>query len=163
MMAMDSTAQDRILNRLSSGGEKTLAFFEEIRPEIWPLEVYSDGASWTVLEILKHLVDAETSIRRLVEDILKGGDGVPEGFDLDRYNESKVRKIGERSPTDLLEEFSTARAATVSLVTKMSPADFQQEGRHPFLGIASVEDILKLMYTHTQIHQRDIRRQIKGL
>ena len=94
--------------------------------------------------------------------IVAGGAGVPDDFDLDRYNESKVRKVGERSFEELLDAFAAFRGETIDLVATLSLADLDKVGRHPFLGLAPVEDILKLMYRHAQIHQRDIRRYIKS-
>jgi hypothetical protein len=155
--------KEKIISRFIADGEKTAAFFEGLSGEIWSYKVYSDGDSWTIHQILKHLVSAEAAIMRLVQNILAGGGGVPEDFDLDRYNESKVRKIGDRSPEELLADFSAARSETVKMVERMTDADLEKTGRHPFLGIAPVEDILKLMYRHAQIHQRDIRRQIKEM
>jgi len=160
---MTPIPKEKIVSRFIVDGEKTVAFFQELDSEFWDQQVYTDGASWSIHEILKHLVSAEAAIMRLVENILDGGEGVPEDFDLNRYNESKVRKIGERSPEELLADFAVARSDTINMVEKMSDADLKRVGRHPFLGRAAVEDILKLMYRHAQIHQRDIRRQIKAL
>ena len=160
---MSPLPKEKIISRFAADGEKTVAFFQALSSEVWSHRVYSDGDSWTIKEILKHLVSAEAAIMRLVENILDGGNGVPEDFDLDRYNESSVRKIGERSPEELLADFSAARSDTVKMVEGMTEADLEKVGRHPFLGLAPVEDILKLMYRHAQIHQRDIRRQIKSM
>jgi hypothetical protein len=38
--------------------------------------------------------------------------------------------------------------------------DLAKQGRHPFLGTASLSDMIKLMYMHNQIHIRDIRRML---
>jgi hypothetical protein len=40
----------------------------------------------------------------------------------------------------------------------MQDPDLAKLGRHPFLGITSLEDIIKMVYRHNQIHMREIRR-----
>jgi hypothetical protein len=155
-------AQMRLIERLKKEGEKTLDFFTELQIEDWSRAVYTEGAQWTVLEVLTHFVNAEASVYRLVVNIVDGGDGVPEDFDLDRYNERKVATLQDRSHTALLEEFWSLRQRTIALTQSFTAADLEKIGRHPFLGLARVEDIVKLMYRHNQLHQREIRRLLKS-
>jgi uncharacterized protein (TIGR03083 family) len=151
----------RIVSRLEREGERSLAFFRDLQPEDWDQQVYSEGVGWTVRHVLAHFVESETSIARLVAHIVEGGPGVPEEFDLDSYNEREVARMVERTPKELMEAFSAARAKTIAMVRAFPPAHLEKTGRHPFLGIAPVVDILKLMYRHTMIHQRDLRRTLK--
>jgi hypothetical protein len=95
---------------------------------------------------------------RLVENILDGGPGSPEDFNLDVYNERQVASLSNVAVDGLLDQFSISRGKTVDLVDKISERDLTRRGRHPFLGIATLEDIIKLIYRHNQIHLRDIKR-----
>jgi hypothetical protein len=149
----------RLVDRLLDEGEKTRQFFEAIPAEDWELQVYSDGGQWRIRQILAHFVAAEASLQKLVENILKGGEGSPPDFDLNRFNESRVGRLEGTPPTELLVEFFRLRQQTAQLVARIKPEDLQRTGRHPYLGVASVEEIIKLMYRHNQIHQRDIRRR----
>ncbi len=151
----------RLSQKLHAEGEKTLAFFRALQPEDWTRRIYSDGADWMVRDILAHITAAENSIRRLIRALLEEGRQLPEGFDLDAYNRRKVEEMAGISPQELLERFAGQRARTVRLAAELSAADLLRVGRHPFLGEARVEDMLKLMYRHVQIHQRDIRRALK--
>ncbi len=148
----------QIAHRLLTEGEKTLEFFGRIAAADWSRTVYTEGAHWTVAEVLNHFVNTESGIARLVRSILEGGAGVAEDFDLDAYNERKVKENAQKAAQAMLDEFSALRAKTVAMVSAMTEADLLKEGRHPFLGIAPVENMLKLMYRHNQIHQRDLRR-----
>ena len=154
---------ERLALRLENEKDKTIAFFQSIPPVSWEGSLYQEGAQWSILELLKHFVQSEIGIGRLVEDILAGGSGVPEDFDLDRYNEAQVGKNLQSSANELLEAFARHRAANVKTLRSMQEADLDLVGRHPFLGMARLEDILKLLYRHNQIHQRDIRRHLKGI
>ena len=151
----------RIAERLQNEGEKTVSFFEEIPPESWDQQVYSEGENWRVRDLLTHLVQSERGVSRLVTNIVKGGVGVPEDFDLDRYNQRKVKEIQGHSTVDLIRLFAEYRAQTVDMASQLGGEDLGKGGRHPFLGIAEVGDMLKLMYRHTQLHQRDIRRLLQ--
>ncbi len=134
-----------------------VAFFRALTTQQLEQTLYTDGACWSVRQVLAHLVAAELSMTRLVESIVAGGAGSPEDFDLNRYNEHKVAGLEGVPVGQLLEQFAAARQGSAALARRLSPEDLQKTGRHPFLGVAPVSDILKLMYRHNQIHQRDIR------
>ncbi len=153
---------NKLARKLQSEGEKTLAFFRGLQPADWARPIYSEGAVWTVRDILAHLVSAESRILRLFAALLEEGRQIPPDFDLDAYNQRQVSKMAAETPAALLERFTRLRAATVEMVRGLGEADLQTVGRHPFLGEAPVEDMLKLMYRHTQIHQRDIRKALAG-
>jgi hypothetical protein len=146
--------------RLLSEGHKTLEFFRALTSEQWGLTIYTEGSAWAVRDVLAHLVSAESGMTRLVESILSGGTGTPDDFDLNAYNERKVTGLKGVSTEDLLAQFATKRQKNAALVRHLSMDDLTRTGRHPWLGVATIADILKMMYRHNQIHQRDIRKAI---
>lgn len=146
----------RLVKRLRDEGERTLRYFRALQPGDWQKTVYTDGTTWTVLDVLKHFVSAESGMALLITNILAGSEGVPEDFDLDRYNQRRVGKMGEQTPEQLLEAFARNRRKTIDLVSRMSDQDLVKTGRHPFLGVTQVKDIVKMMYRHNQIHQREM-------
>ena len=148
----------RLTARLLDESERTVQFFSKLTLEQQSSQVYIEGNCWTVRDILAHLLATEISIYRLVVHILEGGPGTPEDFDINAYNERKVRELREADTPKLLERFRQEREATVQLVSGLSLDDLEKQGRHPFLGTAPLSDIIKLMYRHQQIHIRDIRR-----
>jgi uncharacterized damage-inducible protein DinB len=147
-----------LANRFQSEGEKTVDFFKAIPTDKWNEQIYTDGEHWNIHQILTHITQTENSVARLVAHVVSGRGGVPEDFDLDSYNHRKVKERQEESPENLIALFAEHRARTISFVTQLKEDDLQKTGRHPFLGIAPVEDMLKLMYRHIQLHQRDIRK-----
>jgi len=144
--------------RLRDEGQKTIEFFGNLAPEQWDLTVYTEGTSWIVRQVLAHFVATESGMALLVKNILAGGPGSPEDFNLNDYNERRVAKLTGLSAGELIRRFAENREATAKLVARLTHADLQRAGRHPFLGVAPLEDIIKLMYRHTQIHQREIRK-----
>jgi hypothetical protein len=149
-----------LAERLRAEGEKTQEFFRALSPGQWEQIVYTDVSIWSVRTVLSHFVATEASITRLMENILGGGSGSPENFDINLYNERKVSQLRDSSAEELLQHFHELRIANVNLVAQMGPEDLSRTGRHPFLGLTNLEEIIKLLYRHLQIHQRDIRRAL---
>jgi hypothetical protein len=154
---MSETPQ-HLAERLRDEGQKTEEFFQSLAPEELEKTLYSDGNCWKVRQLLAHFVATEVAIGVLIENILAGGSGAPENFDINAYNERKVMQLHNLSPRELQEQFTQRRQASVRLVQGMDLEDLQKIGRHPFLGVTTVEEIVKLLYRHIQIHQRDVRR-----
>lgn len=151
---------EHLAGRLAEEGLKTQEFFNGISADQWDIQVYSDGTQWTLRQILTHFVSSEESFTRLFENILMGGEGAPEGFDIDVYNERKVLQLQEMTVVEKMKRFKGARQRNIELVNSMTADDLLREGRHPFLGVAPLADMIKLIYRHNQIHQRDMRRKL---
>ncbi len=148
--------------RLRDEGEKTLEFFRNLKAEQWSQIIYTDGAAWQVRDVLAHFVAAEDGIRRLIEDILAGGSGSPPDFNLDAYNQRKVSGLRDTPESELMQRFADLRRRSADLVARLTQDDLARFGRHPWLGVAPLSEIIKLLYRHNQIHQRDIRRALGG-
>ena len=157
---MDQTPE-RLCQRLNQDGEKTIAFFNQLLPDEWQLSVYEDGVEWKVKDVLAHFVVAEAGFCQLIENILSGGKGAPEQFDIDTFNRQEVGKLSKISSQELLKKFQKLRQHTSGLIDKISSQDLKKVGRHPFLGEDNLVDIIKLVYRHNQIHLRDLKRIIK--
>lgn len=155
---MPSITPSQMADRLQSEGQATVEFFQTLPAEVWTQQVYTDGEHWSIHQILTHLTQAEDSILRLVAHVVKGGAGSPEDFDLNAYNHKKVKEMEAKTPAALIEEFAARRERTVGFIGKLKEDDFDKVGRHAYLGMASIEEMLKLMHLHTQLHRRDIRK-----
>lgn len=149
-----------LAERLASEGEKTSAFFAAISAAGWQTTVYRETMVWTVRQVLAHLVSAEAAFARLFQNILAGGEGAPLDFDIDAFNQHEVACLAEVEPPELLEQFRLLRSQNIAGVAGMSAADLVRRGRHPFLGTVELVEIIKLLYRHNQIHQRDVRRAL---
>ena len=155
-----SEIAEKLADRLASEAQKCVAYFHALSPNSWTVKIYTDGAQWDVRELLAHFVSAEAANTRLVENILLGGAGAPLEFDIDTFNNADVQIFSHISIDELLERFIDLRQSTVAMVRIMTSEDLSRVGRHPFLGQANVEDIIKLIYLHDQIHLRDIKKAL---
>jgi uncharacterized protein (TIGR03083 family) len=149
---------ERLAGRLLAEGEKTVLFFHNIDKSLFDKQVYSEGGCWTVRQVLAHFAATEEAFALLVVDITAGGAGSPLDFDIDRYNEKMVKQLAGEPVEELISRFRRQRENNAKLVAGLDDQDLEREGRHPFLGQTRLEEIIKLIYRHNQIHQRDLRR-----
>ena len=151
-----------LANRLRSEGEKMTTFFTNLDDTDWACLIYTEDSEWTVRNILAHFVTTEQGFLELFPDILESGEGVSEDFDINRYNARQQEKTADFSPSELLMKFQEVRAKMINWVATLSAEDLAQKGRHPFLGKTTLEEMLKLLYRHNQIHYRDMRKVLFG-
>ena len=147
-----------LAERLRAEGERTATFFAALTGDQWQQVVYTEGAEWKVRDMLAHFVSVEKSILKLFENIREGGMGANEDFSVGRFNAEQVSKLAEISPPDLLAQYQEARAKMIAWVSGLSESDLQKTGRHPFLGVTTLSEMIKMVYRHNQIHLRDLRR-----
>jgi len=156
-----SGRKELIIKRLQEEGAKTVEFFRSIHENDFRQQVYTTGPQWDARNLLAHFVSAERTFAFYGRDILNGGEGAPEDFVIDEFNETQVGRMKTASASDLIDQFEEARANTIHLIESMSDADFDRVGRHPWFGKVPLGNMIKLIYRHTMIHQRDIKKAIE--
>ena len=147
-----------IQKRLRDEGDKLLAIFEALTDAQWSTTLYTDGAVWTIKDLLAHQISAEREFQYYGRDILAGGPGAPEDFSINTFNNAAVASMADRTAADLLTDLRATRQGTIDLVATIADADFARQGRHPFFGMIAIEDMFKLIYRHNMMHARDLRR-----
>jgi uncharacterized protein (TIGR03083 family) len=147
-----------IQKRLRDEGDKLLAVFEPLTPIQWQTVIYTDGMTWTIKDLLAHQISAEREFQFYGRDVLNGGQGAPEGFDINRFNNHAVAQLADRNADQLLIDFRSTRQDTIDLVATIREDQFALQGRHPFFGLMTIEDLFKLIYRHNMLHARDIRK-----
>ena len=156
-----ATRQELILKRLQDEGRKSAAFFRSLNAQQLAQVVYTTGPQWRVGDVLAHFVSAEQTLLLYGKQVLAGGSGAPEDFVIDEFNAIEVAGLRGQAAESLAEQFEQARAATVSMVAGMVEADFDRIGRHPWFGRVPMEQMLKLVYRHNMLHERDVRRALE--
>lgn len=146
-----------IAAELEMQARDAIAFFESLTDDALGRQVYADGAQWTVRQVFAHLITIERSMHVLFRDILAGGTGGSERFDVDRFNRTQPRKLDGLSRAELVERFRAVRADTVAIVRGMTEADLDREGVHPFHGPGRLDRFVRWAYEHARLHESDIR------
>jgi len=158
---MTETSPAWLAERLKKEGDKVLAYFSALTDEQWKTEVYTEGDTWTIRNVLAHFVTSERGLLKLFERICQGGLGSPDDFSIDHYNARQQEKTRDMTPQELLEQYMEVRANAVEWVSGLTEEDLVKEGRHPFLGQVQLVEMIKMLYLHNQIHFRDFRKLVE--
>jgi len=150
-----------IIAELKKNLEEVIAFFSSLSSDQLRKQVYQDGARWTVQQVLAHFITIERSMQWLFKNILAGGGGAPEDFDLERFNRSQPKKLDGQSLNELITQFTAVRKDTISIVHAMSDADFDRRGRHAFHGPGKLERFIRWAFEHVCIHIDEIEKALQ--
>jgi hypothetical protein len=150
-----------LAEKLKSEGEKFVGIFSGLADEQWNVEVYTEGATWTIRNVLAHFVTSERGLVKLFESIRQGGTGAADDFSIDRYNEAQQQRTKQFTPAELLEQYKSVRANSIEWVSNLKESDLEITGRHPFLDVTTIREMVKMLYLHNQIHYRDLKKVLK--
>lgn len=151
-----------LADKLLVEGERMLTAFRELPASTWQLPVYSEGPAWKVRDVFEHLILSEQSLLRLFQRIMDSGEGIAESFSTDQFNAEHTGELAALSRDDILQRYAQMRQLTADFTRQLSDAQLAIRARHPALGMAALEDMLKLIYVHHTMHLRDIRRQTRA-
>ena len=152
---------NELADKLKLEGEKFYALFAGLTDAQWQSEVYTEGETWTIRNVLSHFVTSERGLVKLFEQIRLGGSGSSEDFSIDRYNTAQQQKTKDLSSQDLLEQYKEVRSNSITWTSSLSESDLEKQGRHPFLGTTTIREMVKMLYIHNQIHYRDMKKVLK--
>jgi hypothetical protein len=148
-----------LLARLEKGRQKTCETFSSLTAEQWQAHIYAEP-DWTPRSMLAHFLSAERQLLVLAQNVAGGGTGGPEGFDIDGFNSAEQQRLNDQSPQMLLDELDQARRQTIGWVGTLAESQLDRVGRHPGLGLISVEMMITAMYGHQLLHVRDLLRNV---
>jgi uncharacterized damage-inducible protein DinB len=150
-----------LAEKLRSEGDKIIEIFSALTDDQWKSEVYTEGETWTIRNVLSHFVTSERGLIKLFESIRQGGTGSPDEFSIDRYNASQQQKTKDFTPAELLEQYKEVRANSIVWVSGLKDEELEIKGRHPFLGETIIREMIKMLYLHNQLHHRDLKKALK--
>ncbi|MFZ0545968.1 MAG: DinB family protein [Candidatus Promineifilaceae bacterium] len=149
-----------VLEKLERVRASLLDLVGTIEDEQWERKVFSEEEAWRVSDLLRHVVSAEHSMTRLIENIRDGGEGASPDFDLMRWNASRVQKAIQKSVSDLTADLAKNRTYLLGVIQNLSEDDLDKKGRHGSMRIMSIEEILHLIADHEEHHMGDIQQAI---
>ena len=150
-----------IIIELENSLSLSIEFFRSLNPEELNLKVYQDDESWTIIQMLAHLITIERSMHWLFKNILSGGPGSPEDFDIAKFNRSQPKKLFMLNLDELIEQFTSVRQTTIEIVENMDDDDLDREGLHAYHGHGKLERFIRWAYEHERIHEDEIRHALQ--
>jgi len=128
-----------------------------IQDDEWDVQVQADGAQWTVLQMMRHLQDAERGLRGQTMRITKGEESVPKDFDPDRWNNRIQQKTTEMTAEEAIEVLKTSREKLLTFIDTIPDEAWQHSGYQPGLKeTISLEQFIKVIGWHEEGHAKEI-------
>jgi len=149
-----------IVARLQKGNAKTLEKFGVLGAEGWQAAVYDGPPRWTARDLAAHFYSAEVGLLAMARDVAGGGQGAPEGFDFDNFNAQEQKRLAGLTPTKVLESLTRARRDTIEFARALTEEQLDLVGRHPALGMVSLEVMLTAIYGHQLMHMRETMARV---
>lgn len=141
---------------------------DELRQRITknPVEVlrrrpYPDCWTWTPLEIIGHLVDAEWSIGGRTRAVFCEDRPTMIGIGQDHW--VAAQKHNDRDPSELVEDFAVLRAINLRFWRSIPGDKLARVGLHNERGEESLGDMLKLYAAHDCYHLAQMDRYLSAL
>ena len=116
-------------------------------------------AEWSVLELLGHLVDAETVMSGRFRWAVSQDEPPLLGYDQDRWV-ARLRHNDDQ-PDDLLAVFSALRAANLRLWRRSSAGDRERVAMHAERGPESYDLMFRMLAGHDRFHLNQMRETLR--
>ena len=150
-----------LAEKLKSEGQRIVTIFAGLRDDQWQTQVYTEGTTWTIRNVLSHFVTSERGLLKLFEQIRQGGAGAADDFSIDRYNAAMQERTKGATPQELIEQYKEVRAHAIAWVSGLQESELDITGRHPFLGQTQIREMIKMLYIHNLTHYRDMKKALK--
>ena len=125
------------------------------------LEYHPAPGEWCVNKVLGHLIEEDPrDFAGRIRAILDGPDAVLPVSD--QVAIVRLRHDCNRSVSELLEEFSGQRTASLVLIDSLRPSDLDRAGRHPRMGRIAVSDLLHEWVYHDRNHIQQIHGNVRA-
>jgi len=112
--------------------------------------------SWSVLEVLTHLVDHSIVISFRIRDILAGTEARLPAFNQDAWVSGQYANAGKVS--DVLQAFHALLLYNSLLLSRLDTADLEKTGVNAKGETVSIKDIVEGFTNHVQRHMGQIDR-----
>lgn len=150
---MDLQTRQQLIEQYRAGYDTVVAALEGItEPEY---DRRREPEEWTVREIIHHLCDSEMMSGIRLRRLLAEDKPVIQGYDEPEF----ARKLHyDRPIATSLDVFCAVRLSALSLLERLSDAEWARTGTHSESGAYGVETWLEIYAAHAIDHAAQIRR-----
>ena len=119
----------------------------------------TENPKWTLHDILAHLSAAERGLLATIQRFLSGTE-LPEGFDLNYWNERQVEKRKDRTVAELTADLRASREQAWQLLDSLGETELAVTGTHPAGFRTTVAGIFYTIANHELDHGNEMRRAL---
>ncbi len=153
---MKNPRVETLVEKLTRGISKSLEVFRSVELDLWEQPIFDDPESWNLKDLVAHFIYSEEHLLSIAQDIASGGEGSPEGIDIDAFNENEMENLRHGSVDELLNNLNDVRKALIDWTGELGELELDRVGRHPVLGASTVETVIFSIYAHQLLHMREI-------
>ena len=135
------------------------AALDRVGPAGWARPSPNEG--WAVRELLAHLATAEAGFVKTFTRMAAGEGGVPDDFDIDRWNAGQLRRQTETGVEQLRTTLATAHREMLALLDRLDDTALDRRGRMSIGIEGNVEDGFRLCASHKRGHTADIEAALR--
>lgn len=157
---MVSVRLEQLMARLQEARNNLNLVLDRVPAGLWEQQIYSDGAQWTLRELLIHLMISDHGQNNVLMGIAEGKNIIPDDYDLNRYNSGSVSKRKEVSLEFARNALTESRQRLIDWLSEIDDSVLDKEGRHASMQILSIAQILDVMAQHEEGHTRDIEAML---
>ena len=128
----------------------------------WGAPVYSPdhAATWTVHDVIAHLLDSTEGQLRTARMIANGEDPLPPDFDLQRWNKRIVEKAADKDTAEMIAAVRDNVDAWLQFLDEVPEAALDNQGRYPSGDIETVENYIVRYSNHEATHAADLEKAL---
>lgn len=149
---MDEETRARLVELYRDGYRAVAEALLKITPE--ELDARAGAGRWNTREIVHHLADSEMAAAVRLRLLLTQDRPAIQAYDQDAF---AARLYYDRPHEMSLDLFRCARASTVEILDRLTPAEWLREGTHSEAGRFGVHEWLRVYAEHAHKHARQIR------
>ncbi len=158
-MAEASGRKAELRERLDSDRRYFLAAVAALTEEDLARSV-GHASDWTARDLVGHIAYAEGGMIPLVQVAQGDGAGTarrpPPDFDIDRWNDSRIRRARAQSVAELLERLATSREQLLGVLDTLGDADLDRPVYHPTQRDTTVEGVFRIIAGHERLHGEEL-------
>jgi hypothetical protein len=158
MVTEGAARKDRLIEKLASGRETFLSAVALLDETALTRQVWTDGGHWSARELIAHVAYAEEGMLGLINATLADNPPHPNPeFDIDRFNEGRIRRAADATVQALLERLAQTREETLNLLAQIAESDLDRPSYHPVVKETTVEGIFRVIGFHERMHAKELR------
>ncbi len=149
-----SQRKETLKAALAAGRTALLSAVGQLSAEDWDRP--TDNPAWTARDLLIHLAVAEPGLLTRMSLFLEGRSQLPEGFDLNVWNNRQVARRRGASVESLLASLAESRQKVLAFLDEIADEQLDVRGFHASGRELSVAEMVEIIGQHEQTHARDI-------
>src|SRR5215210_9308759 len=149
--------RSRLKFKMAEARQALLAVLQALQPADLDKPTRNEG--WNVGQVAAHVAGAEGGMLAIAERMLAHDPrqrAIAEGLDLNRYNNSMIKRRAGQPVAALVEELDHSRARMLALLDQASDEDLDHPGYHPAYGETTLYGLFVIIYRHEREHTADI-------